>query len=108
MKGEFTEWKIQYGWIQTNNKYQVYAIGGVAYSECIHYRELYKGMEGVSFQKDWTKETAFGMALETGVNYVINDHVGIGVSTFANLNKNAIIANYRFNILLGIFKNYSQ
>ncbi|GEM_PF-4723296 len=108
MQGDFNEWKIQYGWIHTKKRDQFYITGGLGYSECNHFREVYNGGDGMSVQKDWTTQTAFGFVAETGVNFIFNDHIGIGVATFANFNKNALTAGYRVNILLGLFKNYKK
>ncbi len=105
MQGEFNEWKIQYGWIGTESRNQFYVLGGLAYTQCNHFREVFRG-ERTSFQKDWTKETAYGFVLETGVNYVLTDHIGLGLGTFVNFNKNALVASYKVNVLLGLFKKH--
>jgi len=105
MQGDFTEWKIQYGWINTKKKNQIYAIGGVGYSECNHFREVFHG-DGMSVQKDVTTKTAFGGVAEMGVNFVLHENVGVGIASFANFNKNALSVGYRVNILLGLFKKY--
>lgn len=107
MQGDFKEWKIQYGWIRTKSKDQFYATGGLSYTECNHFRISYQD-DGMSIQKDWTTETAFGFVIESGVNYVINEHIGIGIASFVNFNKNALTAGYRVNILLGLFKKSYQ
>ncbi len=108
MQGDFNEWKIQYGWIRTKSRDQFYATGGLSYTECNHFRVIYHG-DGMSVQKDWTTDTAFGFVIESGLNYVINEHIGIGFASFANFNKNALTAGYRVNILLGLFKkNYQK
>jgi len=106
MQGDFNEWKIQYGFIQTKKKDQFYAIGGVGYAECNHFKEVFHG-DGMSIQKETTTATAFGLVAETGVNFIINKHIGIGIASFANFNKNALTAGYRVNILLGLLKKGS-
>ena len=57
----------------------------------------------MSIQKENTSETAFGFVVESGINFVINEHIGIGIASFANFNKNALIAGYRINVLAGLF-----
>lgn len=107
MQGDFNEWKIQYGLIHTKKKGQFYVIGGLGYSECNHFRAVFHG-DGLSIQKENTTETAFGFVAETGVNFVLTKHIGIGIASFANFNKNALAGGYRINILLGLFKNYKR
>lgn len=104
MQGDFNEWKIQYGWIQTKKSNQFYVTGGLGYSECNHFKEVFNGEDGMSVQKDWTTQRAFGLVAETGVNFILNEHIGIGITSFGNFNKNALTAGYRVNILLGLFK----
>lgn len=108
MEGEFNEWKIQYGWINNKKRDQFYVMGGVGYSESNQFKEVFIGNDGMSIQKDWTLDTALGFVVETGVNFIINEHIGIGFSSFGNLNKNSLTAGYRVNILLGLFKNYKK
>lgn len=106
MQGDFNEWKIQYGWIHTKKRDQFYVTGGLSFTECNHFKEVFTGEGGMSIQKDLTTQTAFGLVGETGVNFILNEHIAIGVASFANFNKNALTAGYRINILLGLFKNY--
>lgn len=104
MQGDFNEWKVQYGWIHTKKKEQFYVIGGLSYSECNHFRETFYS-DGMSVHKDVITLTAFGFVAETGINFIINEHIGIGIASFANFNKNALTAGYRVNILLGLFSS---
>lgn len=107
LQADFNEWKVQYGFIHTKKKDQFFVMGGLGYSECNHFKEVFHG-DGMTIQKEKTTETAFGFVGETGVNFILNEHIGIGVATFANFNKNALTAGYRVNILLGLFKNYKK
>lgn len=108
MQGDFNEWKIQYGWIHTKKRDQFFVAAGLSYTECNHFKEVFNGGDGMSIHRDWTTQTAFGLVGETGVNFILNNHVGLGVSSFVNFNKNALTAGYRVNILLGLFKNYDS
>jgi len=105
IQGDFTEWKIQYGWINAKKKNQIYAIGGLGYSECNHFKEVFKS-DGMSIQKEVTTKTAFGGVAEMGVNLMLHENVGISIASFANVNKNALTIGYRVNLILGLFKNY--
>lgn len=102
MRGNFNEWKIQYGWINAKKNDQFFVTGGLAYTECNHFRETFT-QDGMSVLKDPSTQTSFAFVIETGVNFVVNKHFGIGMSAFGNFNKNALTAGYRISALFGIF-----
>lgn len=103
VQSEINEMKLQYGWITSIKQQDIYVAAGISSNTYNYFTSTFNIENGTSYDERVVTSNN-SLVLETGINWKLTRHIGIGIQALGSFNRTAVTGGYRISALFGLFE----